>query len=138
MAKRRCTRREKAEEIAEVLFSNAADVRGDQLVLKFDDRCLGTWSKEAIADVIEMLLRPWQPTTAGCDGRMVTDKFVLMDSSEALTLDSGFRKLKSFRTERAARNHRDNPLRVYDEHTCDVYRLVPVPRPRKKTKARKR
>ena len=64
MAKRRCTRREKAEEIAEILFYNAADVRGDQLVLKIDDRGPGTWSKEAVIDTIEALLRPWKPTPA--------------------------------------------------------------------------
>ena len=51
MAKRNCTRREKAEEIADCLFMA-------------EDTTWGAWSKTAFTNWLARFLRPWQPTRA--------------------------------------------------------------------------
>lgn len=65
MAKRRCTRREKAEEIAEFLFTGHPQegaTKADFMAIYTDmGRNIGTWDKESVANWIETFLRSWTP-----------------------------------------------------------------------------
>ena len=65
MAKSRCTRREKAEEIADFLFTNRRGKHGARMhLLDPEDIVLSRWLQITTAEWIEIFLRGWHPTPA--------------------------------------------------------------------------